>query len=120
MKISPILLLGVGALALVVTGKKKTTAAAPKVDPVIQVYQINLNVLGYYPGPMDGAMNDGFKSAIVSFQTDAGIPTTGILDPATREGIVASVKLKGYVAQVGALANTYGGGLSKLLEGIFG
>lgn len=117
-KISPVLLLGAGALALVAMGSKKKSA--PMVDQVVQAYQINLTVLGYYNGPMDGKMSEGFKTSIANFQSDAGLPTTGILDEKTRESIVGAVKLKGYVAQAGDIAKSYGGGVYNLFSRLFG
>lgn len=118
-KISPVVLLGVGALGLVaMSGKKKTKV--PMVDPVIQAYQINLNVLGYYNGPMDGKMSDEFKMSVANFQKDLGLPTTGILDAQTRQATVDAIKLKALVAQAGDIAKAYGGSVYDLIARLFG
>jgi peptidoglycan hydrolase-like protein with peptidoglycan-binding domain len=44
---------------------------------------------GYYQGPIDGRFNDATVAAIKAFQTDLGVPPTGIIDVATLRAIYA-------------------------------
>ncbi len=39
--------------------------------------------LGYYPGPVDGQWSPQLEEALKAFQTDLGVPATGIVDTAT-------------------------------------
>ena len=44
---------------------------------------------GYYQGPIDGRFSDATVAAIKAFQTDLGVPPTGIIDVATLQAIYA-------------------------------
>ena len=44
---------------------------------------------GYYTGPIDGRFSDATVAAIKAFQTDLGVPATGIIDVATMQAIYA-------------------------------
>jgi uncharacterized surface protein with fasciclin (FAS1) repeats len=44
---------------------------------------------GYYHGPIDGRWNDATIAAVKAFQTDLGVPPTGIIDVATLQAIYA-------------------------------
>jgi len=46
-----------------------------------------LSDLGYDPGPIDGIMGPKTKSAIMAFQTDAGISIDGVVGPQTRDAL---------------------------------
>jgi peptidoglycan hydrolase-like protein with peptidoglycan-binding domain len=42
-----------------------------------------LITLGYYPGPVDGQWSPQLEEALKAFQTDLGVPATGIVDAET-------------------------------------
>ncbi len=44
---------------------------------------------GYYTGPIDGRFSDETIAAIKAFQTDLGVPPTGVIDVATLQAIYA-------------------------------
>jgi peptidoglycan hydrolase-like protein with peptidoglycan-binding domain len=44
---------------------------------------------GYYHGPIDGRFSDETVAAIKAFQTDLGVPPTGVIDVATLQAIYA-------------------------------
>jgi hypothetical protein len=48
----------------------------------VQAIQRRLNELGYSAGTPDGLMGRGTRSAIVAFQRDRGLATTGVADQA--------------------------------------
>ena len=45
--------------------------------------QIRLQNLGYRSGEATGTLDADTRKAIASFQSDAGLPVTGVLDKAT-------------------------------------
>jgi len=45
----------------------------------IEVQQA-LAELGYYDGPIDGVIGPGTRDAIASFQSDSGLPVSGLID----------------------------------------
>ena len=49
--------------------------------------QTMLLALGFSPGPIDGIVGNRTKEAIRQFQSDRRIPTTGNLNPTTREAL---------------------------------
>lgn len=51
-------------------------------DPLVVEIQIKLTLLGYAPGPADGALREQTHDAIRAFQLDAGLETTGEIDSA--------------------------------------
>jgi peptidoglycan hydrolase-like protein with peptidoglycan-binding domain len=55
----------------------------------IMELQQALTERGYYHGPIDGRMSDATVAAIKAFQTDLGVPPTGIIDVATLQAIYA-------------------------------
>jgi S1-C subfamily serine protease len=50
-----------------------------------------LAALGYDPGPADGVMGPRTREAIVAFQRDRGLPTTGAVDEATAAALRSSL-----------------------------
>lgn len=50
-----------------------------------------LAALGYDPGPADGVMGARTRAAIVAFQRDRGLPTTGAVDEATAAALRSSL-----------------------------
>lgn len=68
------------------TGERRTWVLAsvsmpPAGDP--RGAQIRLQNLGYRSGEATGTLDDDTRKAIASFQSDAGLPVTGVLDKAT-------------------------------------
>lgn len=49
---------------------------------LVSEVQARLAILGYAPGPIDGAMHSQTRDAIRAFQVDAGLETTGEIDGA--------------------------------------
>jgi peptidoglycan hydrolase-like protein with peptidoglycan-binding domain len=65
------------------TGSLSTPAASrPAPDARVQAIQRKLNELGYEAGTADGLMGRGTHSAIIAFQQDRGLATTGVADQA--------------------------------------
>lgn len=65
------------------TGSHSTPAPArPALDATMQAIQRKLNELGYEAGPADGLMGRKTRSAIIAFQQDRGLTTTGVADQA--------------------------------------
>ena len=50
-----------------------------------------LSVLGYRPGPIDGAMGDRTREAIMAFEADQGLPRTGHVDTVLLERLSRAV-----------------------------
>ncbi|MGA8659668.1 MAG: peptidoglycan-binding domain-containing protein, partial [Chthoniobacterales bacterium] len=46
----------------------------------ISVVQSALNKCGYYRGPIDGVIGAGSRRAIRAFQSDQGLPVTGLIN----------------------------------------
>jgi peptidoglycan hydrolase-like protein with peptidoglycan-binding domain len=72
------------------TGSTTTTPAAAR--PTLQegsqgadviTLQQRLTALGYNVGAADGAFGATTKAAVIAFQAKAGLPQTGVVDPAT-------------------------------------
>ncbi|HSO49848.1 MAG TPA: peptidoglycan-binding protein [Acidimicrobiia bacterium] len=64
--------------------------------------QADLSAAGYYTGTIDGLYGPDTIAAVVQLQQDAGLPETGLLDPATQTAL-AAILARGTSAQVGAL-----------------
>jgi len=58
----------------------ESTGPAP--DATVQAVQRKLNELGYRAGTPDGLMGRGTRSAIIAFQQDRGLASTGVVDQA--------------------------------------
>lgn len=54
--------------------------ARPAPDETVRAVQQKLNELGYSAGPADGLMGRGTRAAIIAFQQDRGLATTGVAD----------------------------------------
>jgi type VI secretion system secreted protein VgrG len=68
------------------TGEKRSwvLARVPVTPPTdVKGAQVRLQNLGYRSGDATGILDDGTKKALASFQSDAGLPPTGMLDDAT-------------------------------------
>jgi len=52
-------------------------------SPVIQYLQEGLSLLGYYRGPVDGDRSPELRDAVLTFQHDKGLPSTGVFDGPT-------------------------------------
>lgn len=62
------------------TAPATSTAASKK---VVQGAQERLQALGYQPGSADGVMGTKAIAALKKFQSDHGLPATGVLDRKT-------------------------------------
>jgi peptidoglycan hydrolase-like protein with peptidoglycan-binding domain len=51
--------------------------------------QRRLQEEGFYPGPIDGVMGPGTRTALSQYQAKHGLPKTGALDDATRKALGA-------------------------------
>jgi type VI secretion system secreted protein VgrG len=68
------------------TGEKRTwvLASVPMPPPTdVKGAQLRLQNLGYRSGDATGTLDDDTRKALASFQSDAGLPPTGMLDEAT-------------------------------------
>jgi Putative peptidoglycan binding domain len=76
------------------------SAQAAGYNPVAQQAQSVLAKRGFDPGTLDGIAGNNTRRAVLAFQTQSGLPETGILDPATLEklGIGISVEKANAVA----------------------
>src|SRR5436853_71779 len=61
--------------------------AAPRADVVVAHVQADLASLGIAPGPVDGIDGPLTRAAVARFQISEGLPATGEIDLATRDGI---------------------------------
>lgn len=57
----------------------------------VQALQRQLNALGYAVGADDGVFGPATHRAVVAFQQEHGLPTTGIVDAATKAAIEAAL-----------------------------
>ena len=65
------------------TGFLSTPAPTrPAPDATVRAVQHNLNELGYNAGPADGLMGRNTQAAVVAFQQDRGLASTGVADQA--------------------------------------
>ncbi len=55
----------------------RTLREKPLTDPLVAKIQDTLSRLGFYRGPVDGAMNRKTEKAIRAYQRHAGLPVTG-------------------------------------------
>lgn len=58
-------------------------------DAVVLAMQQRLAALGYAPGAADGIFGSRTRSAVLTFQAENDLPTTGAADPATRAALYA-------------------------------
>ncbi len=75
------------------TGEQRTwkiSRAALPPATTVQGVQLRLANLGYYKGDPTKEIDAATKGAIASFQADAGLPSTGVLDHATADKLVAT------------------------------
>lgn len=66
---------------------------AAKGTPCIYVFQTLMEALGYYAMSIDGSYGGGSKTACERFQSDHGLPTTGICDTATWRELLLHTKI---------------------------
>ncbi|MFN3314726.1 MAG: peptidoglycan-binding protein [Hyphomonas sp.] len=74
-----------------------TPAPSPSLKPLVtgsrgeavRQLQIDLETLGYATGGADGIFGQATRRALVAFQQEAGVATTGMLDDATRAAMAA-------------------------------
>ena len=62
-------------------------------DPAIMEAQQALQVMGYDPGPVDGAMGDNTRRALKAFQGEFGLAVDGRIDDALLERLRAEAPL---------------------------
>jgi peptidoglycan hydrolase-like protein with peptidoglycan-binding domain len=53
-----------------------------------QVAQGYLRAFGFDPGPVTGVFTAETQAAVRAYQSRYGLPVTGLLDPATRRGLL--------------------------------
>lgn len=58
-----------------------TAQTVQQADPKVQALQRILSELGYAPGPVDGLLGGGTRSAIEAFEADRGMVPTGVISP---------------------------------------
>jgi len=68
-------------------------SAQPATDTIltagdIQVAQAHLRALGFDPGPVTGVYTPETQAAVRAYQARYGVDVTGLLDPATRRGLL--------------------------------
>ncbi len=73
----------VAFVVLLVFGAATVPISAAEADPQIRQTQEALKTLGYQPGPVDGVSGPKTQGAIRKFQSDAGLPVSGVLDAQT-------------------------------------
>jgi len=56
-------------------------------EVLIKALQQDLSDRGYYTGAVDGKLGTLTAAALLAFQHDRGLPTTGVPDPATRDAL---------------------------------
>ncbi|AEE45874.1 peptidoglycan-binding domain-containing protein [Cellulomonas fimi] len=66
-------------------------AAASSAVASTAALQQTLHLFGYWDGPVDGQWSDALTQALVTFQTDLGVPATGAVDAATVAAVQAAV-----------------------------
>ncbi|MCQ4256253.1 MULTISPECIES: peptidoglycan-binding domain-containing protein [Stutzerimonas stutzeri subgroup] len=59
-----------------------TAPVRPVAEETVRAVQQKLNELGYNAGQADGLMGRGTRAAIIAFQQDRGLATTGVADQA--------------------------------------
>jgi uncharacterized surface protein with fasciclin (FAS1) repeats len=72
------------------------------VSDYVSALQADLVAAGYYTGSVDGIYGPMTIAAVVELQRDAGVPETGLMDPATQAALGALLA-RSTSAQVGAL-----------------
>lgn len=92
---SPLVLPGgmklMAARSMIVIGMALAASAqgqgAATTKKVVQDVQQQLRILGYDPGPADGEMGTRTLAALRKFQSDHGLPATGVLDQKTLDAL---------------------------------
>ncbi|WP_425953760.1 peptidoglycan-binding domain-containing protein [Xylanimonas sp. McL0601] len=69
----------------------KGEAAAQSAVATTAALQQTLHLLGYWDGPVDGKESDALTQALKKFQTDLGVPPTGVVDAATVAAFEAAI-----------------------------
>lgn len=60
---------------------------AQEVIAYVEAIQTDLTTAGLYDGPIDGIYGPATIAAVEDLQTAAGLPVTGLMDPATRQAL---------------------------------
>jgi His-Xaa-Ser repeat protein HxsA len=87
---------GTGSSTASAAATSKPHAISGSTDPSglsrakIREAQTKLHDDGYYKGKIDGVIGPETRSAVMAFQTKAGIPANGELDPATLTSLNSS------------------------------
>jgi Putative peptidoglycan binding domain len=82
--------------------------------------QERLKAAGYNPGPIDGVLGPLTREALRRYQASQGLPTTGALDEATRQGLLPSeITQKGEEVKAGPWLKAPPGGEFKKMGAIF-
>ncbi len=82
--------------------EEKQAVAQQWVSDYVAAIQTDFRTMGYYTGEIDGIYGPETIAAIERFQTDQGLPVTGLVDPAT-QAAVNKVLGQRESAQIGAL-----------------
>lgn len=82
--------------------EERQAEAQQWVSDYVAAIQTDFAAMGYYTGEIDGIFGPETIAAIEQFQTDQGLPVTGLVDPAT-QAAVQRVLGQRESAQVGAL-----------------
>ncbi len=72
----------------------------------LEVWQHDLNVVGCFAGAEDGTLGPQTEAAIRNYQTNAGLPVTGQLDPMTEETLAESAAEGGQICHAASSANS--------------
>ena len=70
-------------------------AAAETVRAYVVGLQEDLTTLGFYSGPIDGLYGPATVAGVKSLQASAGLPQTGVVDPATQRALNAQLAGRG-------------------------
>lgn len=65
------------------SGEQVVVVAKPGYSPVIKYLEDALDMLGFFPGAVDGVVNAGEMEALKAFQASKGLAQSGRLDAAT-------------------------------------
>jgi peptidoglycan hydrolase-like protein with peptidoglycan-binding domain len=87
------------------TDEQQAEAAAQVADYTVAL-QTQLQLAGYYAGPIDGIYGPQTVEAVKHLQTDSGLPTTGTVDAATARALDEQLAALGEQAAAQARAQT--------------
>jgi hypothetical protein len=62
--------------------------------------QIELYLLGFYQGKLDGSFGPASQKALRDYQADRGLPVTGQVDAATRDKLIAWEMVQGRAREI--------------------